>query len=188
MEDIKIIALFWDRSEEAITEIAAKYGSFCHSIAYNILASNEDAQECVNDTYMDAWKRIPPHRPAILSSFLGKITRHLAIDRWRKRIAEKRGSGEMELALEELTDCISSSDEPQQEMEAKELEALIRRFLQIVPNTSRIIFLKRYWALESIQMIAAEMGLSIPKVKSSLHRTRMKLRKFLNEEGYYVYS
>lgn len=188
MEDTKIIALYWARSEEAITETAAKYGGYCHSIAYNILSSFEDSQECVNDTYMDAWKRIPPHRPAILSSFLGKITRHLAIDRWRKRSAEKRGGGEMELALEELAECISSADDPQQEMEAKELEALIRRFLQTMPNTSRIIFLKRYWALESIQTIASEMGLSISKVKSNLHRTRMKLCKFLNEEGYHVYA
>lgn len=188
MEDTKIIALYWDRSEEAITETAAKYGSFCHSIAFNILSSHEDAGECVNDTYLDAWKRIPPKRPEILSAFLGKITRHIAIDRWRKRSAQMRGGGEMELAFEELAECIPNTDEPQQKMEAKELEALIRRFLQELPDYSRILFMRRYWALESIQTIAAETGFSTSKVKSSLHRTRMKLRKFLNEEGYYGYT
>lgn len=188
MEDTKIISLYWNRSEEAISETAAKYGHFCHCIAYNILSNHEDAQECVNDTYLNVWNLIPPKRPSILSAFLGKITRHIAIDRWRKRSAEKRGGGEMEPALEELAECIPNADNPQQEVEAKELEALIRRFLQTIPDTSRILFLKRYWALESIQTIGAEMGLSIPNVKSHLHRTRKKLREFLNKEGYYEYT
>lgn len=188
MEDSKIITLYWARSEDAISETAAKYGSFCYSISYNILTNREDAQECVNDTYMDAWKLIPPTKPTDLSAFLGKITRHISIDRWRKRSAEKRGGGETELALEELAECIPGTNDPQQEMEAKELEVLVRHFLQTIPRTSRIIFLKRYWALENIQTIGIEMGLSIPKVKSNLHRTRLKLRKFLNEEGYHVYD
>lgn len=188
MEDAQIISLYWSRSEDAISETAAKYGGFCHSIAYNILSSHEDAQECVNDTYLDTWNLIPPNKPTVFSAFLGKITRHIAIDRWRKCSAQKRGGGEIMIALEELEECLPGTGSPQQELEALELEALIRRFLLTLPVSSRILFLKRYWALEPIQEISAEMGISVSNVKSNLHRTRKKLRKLLNEVGYYAHT
>lgn len=107
MDDQEIVALYWARSEQAISETSSKYGSYCYSIAYNILHSSEDAEESVNDTYNDAWNSIPPHRPSVLSTFLGKITRRISIDRWRRRTAEKRGGGEMSLVLDELQECVA---------------------------------------------------------------------------------
>ena len=106
MEDVSIVNLYWARSENAISETSKKYGNYCYSIAYNILGNVEDADESVNDTYLDAWNNIPPHRPSILSTFLGKITRRISIDKWRGRTAEKRGGGEIVLVLDELSDCI----------------------------------------------------------------------------------
>lgn len=102
MEDNRIVDLYWHRNEKAITETATKYGKYLHSISYHILLNDEDAEECVNDTYNDAWQSMPPHRPSILSTFLGKITRRISIDLWRKQSADKRGGGEMALALDEL--------------------------------------------------------------------------------------
>lgn len=188
MDDRKIIELFWSRSEKAISETDAKYGKYCFSIAYNILANEQDAEESVSDTYWAAWNQIPPKRPQWLSVFLGKITRNISINRYKTRTAHKRGSGEIALALEELEECVSGSCDLQQEVERKELEAKIRCFLQTLSETNRIIFLKRYWALESIPQIAEEMCISLPKVKSCLHRTRVKLGHYLQEEGYYDYT
>lgn len=108
MEDNRIVDLYWARSEDAITETSEKYGKYCYAIAYNILSNAEDADESVNDTYLDAWHNMPPHRPSILSTFLGKITRRISIDKWRGRTADKRGGGEIVLALDELADCVPS--------------------------------------------------------------------------------
>lgn len=183
MEDERIVALYWSRSEAAITETAAKYGGYLTSIACNILASREDAQECVNDTYHDAWNAMPPHRPAILSTFLGKITRRISIDRWRRRSAEKRGGGELPLALEELDECVSGSVSVEHELERRELEQLLHRFLNTLPVTERRVFLCRYWYLDSIESIAHQFGFSRSKVSSMLYRTRRKLRALLEQEG-----
>lgn len=184
MDDESIVALYWDRSEAAITETASRYGGYLGSIAYNILASREDAQECVNDTYHDAWNAMPPHRPSNLSAFLGKITRRISIDRWRKRGAEKRGGGELPLALEELEDCVSGSGSPEDELERRELEKLFNTYLDALPATERRVFLCRYWYLDSIQSIAGQFGFSQSKVASMLYRTRAKLRAVLEKEGY----
>jgi hypothetical protein len=108
MEDNRIVDLYWARSEDAIAETSEKYGKYCYAIAYNILSNTEDADESVNDTYLDAWHNMPPHRPSILSTFLGKITRRISIDKWRGRTADKRGGGEIVLALDELVDCVPS--------------------------------------------------------------------------------
>ncbi len=108
MEDDHIIDLYWARSEDAITETSEKYGKYCYAIAYHILSNAEDAEESVNDTYLGAWRNMPPHRPSILSAFLGKITRRISIDKWRGRTADKRGGGEIVLALDELADCVPS--------------------------------------------------------------------------------
>ena len=107
MDDNGIIGLYWERSERAITETANKYNGYCYSIAYNILASKEDSEEAVSDTWLTAWNVIPPRRPSVLAAFLGKITRHISIDRWRVRMAQKRGGGEVAVALDELGDCVS---------------------------------------------------------------------------------
>ena len=182
MEDEKIVDLYWIRSEDAIAETAHKYGKYCYSIAYNILTNNEDAEESVNDTYMAAWKAMPPKRPAILATFLGKITRHFAIDRWRSRNRYKRGGGEIVLALEELEDCVADDQSIEKTIERKHLALVFNRFLESLPETERRIFLCRYWYLDSISTIANYYGFSESKVTSMLYRTRKKLRTVLEKE------
>ena len=182
MDDQKIIDLYWSRSETAIRETDQKYGKYCYSIAYNILTNNEDAEESVNDTYMAAWKTMPPKRPSILATFLGKITRHLSIDRWRSRNRYKRGGGEIVLALEELEECVTDSQTMEAAYERKQLALVLNRFLESLPETERRIFLCRYWYLDSISDIASYYGFSDSKVTSMLHRTRMKLRTVLEKE------
>lgn len=184
MEDQKIIDLYWQRSEQAIRETDAKYGGYCYTIAYNILANREDSEESVSDTYLAAWRAMPPKRPGILSSFLGKITRHLSIDRWRRRTAEKRGGGEVVLALEELEDCLSDGLSTEDAVLKKELTVVINRFLDTLPEAERNVFLCRYWYVDPVQDIADTLGCSVSKVNSMLYRTRQKLRRVLEKEGY----
>ncbi|MBQ8238319.1 MAG: sigma-70 family RNA polymerase sigma factor [Oscillospiraceae bacterium] len=184
MDDAKIIELYWQRCEAAISETQIKYGKFLFSIANRILPFREDAQECVNDTYLDAWNAMPPTRPNILSAFLGKLTRRISIDRWRCLNAEKRGGSHVTLALEELAGCIPGESDPAAEVEAKELAQAINRFLDDLPRTEQQVFVLRYFHLACIQEIAAKFSMSSPKVKSMLHRTRKKLRMYLAKEGY----
>ena len=183
MDDSKIVDLYWQRSEQAIAETEQKYGKYCYRIAYNILASKEDSEETVSDTYMTAWSAIPPRRPSVLATFLGKITRHLSIDRWRTRSAYKRGGGQMVLALEELEECIASNENVEQTYAKKELLAAYKRFIEKLPVTERRVFLLRYWYLDSVGDIAQKYGFSESKVKSMLHRTRQKLHRCFAEEG-----
>ena len=119
MEDQGIVALFFERSEQAIVETDRKYGGYCYSIAYNILSSIEDSEESVSDTYLTAWNTIPPRKPSLLNAFLGKITRHISIDRWRRQSAQKRGGKEMVLALDELDECIPSDADPARRAELR---------------------------------------------------------------------
>ena len=184
MDDKSIVDLYFSRNEDAITQTDKKYGHYCYSIAYNILTSKEDAEESVSDTYMTAWRAIPPRRPSALSAFLGKITRHISIDRWRERVATKRGGGEVPLALEELNDCISGMQDVEMEYERKEILNAYVKFLDALPATERRVFLCRYWYVESIETIANKFGFSQSKVKTMLHRTRAKLRMQLAKEGY----
>ena len=183
MNDKSIVDLYFSRDEEAITQTDKKYGRYCYSIAYNILTNKEDAEESVSDTYMTAWRAIPPRRPSVLSTFLGKITRNLAIDRWRERSAYKRGGGEVTLALEELEDCVAGLQNVEMEYERKELIRAYVKFLDALPVTERRVFLRRYWYVDSVEAIAEKFGFSQSKVKTMLHRTRAKLRKQLAEEG-----
>ena len=183
MEDNAIIDLYFKRSEQAITETDTKYGSYCYSIAYNILSNREDSEESVNDTYMTAWNTIPPKHPSFLGAFLGKVTRHISIDRWRKCSAKKRGGGEIILALEELEACADVHN-TESTVEQKELTRVLNQFLASLPETQRNIFLCRYWYLDSIPVISEYSGFTQSKVTSMLHRTRGKLRKLLHEEGW----
>lgn len=176
MDDESIINLYWQRSEKAIAETHHKYGSCFFSIAYNVLANREDAEESVNDTYLAAWNKLPPHRPAALAAFLGKITRNISISRWRARRAEKRGAGEIELALEELDACIPGGEDLEDTVICRETLAALNRFLSTLPGEERNVFLRRYWCMDSVAEIAASFGFSESKVKSMLHRTRGKLR------------
>ena len=183
MNDKNIVDLYFNRDEEAIAQTDKKYGRYCYSIAYNILTNKEDAEESVSDTYMTAWRAIPPRRPSVLSTFLGKITRHISIDRWRERSAYKRGGGEVTLALEELEDCVAGLQNVEMEYERKELIRAYVKFLDTLPVTERRVFLCRYWYVDSVEAIAGKFGFSQSKVKTMLYRTRVKLRKQLAEEG-----
>ena len=183
MDDSEIIELYFQRSEEAVTQTALKYGKYCYQIAYHILSSREDSEESVNDTYLAAWNTMPPRRPNILSAFLGKLTRYISLDRWKKRSAQKRGGGQVALSLEELEECISGGDDPGKEVDRKELLRYLNRFLDALPETQRKVFVCRYWYLESIPEIAARFGFSVSKVTAMLHRLREKLRAKLQLEG-----
>ena len=182
MEDTQIVSLYWERNEQALAETAAKYGRYCFCIAYNILSSREDADESVNDTYMSAWERIPPHQPSVLSAFLGKITRRISLNKWRNRNRNKRGGGEVPLALEELSECIPSQEDVARKVEQKELTQAIVQFLNELPETEREVFVCRYWYLADIRQISKAFGFSESKVKSMLHRTRIRLKSHLTEE------
>jgi len=182
MEDEKIIDLYWNRSETAISETDQKYGRYCFSIAKNILANKEDAEESVSDTYLAAWNAMPPQRPSLLATFLGKITRNLAIDRWRAQNRQKRGGGEITLALEELEDCIAGQSSVDAAMERKRFTDVFNRFLDTLPDTERRIFLCRYWYLDPVAEIADRFDFSVSKVTSMLHRTRKKLHTVLEKE------
>lgn len=184
MEDQTIVGLYWQRSEKAIEETSAKYNGYCYSIAYNILVNKEDAEESVNDTWMTAWNTIPPRRPAVLSTFLGKITRHLSIDRWRSQNALKRGGGEMPLVLEELSECISDGSTAERKWEQKVLAQLLNQFLGKLSAEERNVFLCRYWYMDTVPTIAKNFGFSNSKVTSMLYRLRQKLRMYLEKEGY----
>ena len=184
MEDKYIVELYWNRDENAISETANKYGRYLNSISYNILLNREDALECVNDTYHDAWNSMPPHYPSILSTFLGKIVRRISIDRWRKYQAAKRGGGEVTIALEELGDCVAGTNDVQMEFERQELINVVNQFLRSLPEIERKVFVCRYWYVDSIESISKQFGFSRSKVTSMLYRVREKLRKQLVKEGY----
>mgnify|MGYP004635674027 FL=1 len=184
MDDQSIVALFWDRSEQAIAETDRKYGAYCYSIAYHALANSEDAEESVSDTYMAAWNQLPPHRPSILATFLGKITRRISINRWKAKNTAKRGGGQITLTLEELDDCVDGKQNIERAYESHELVWAFNRFLETLPETERDVFLRRYWFFDSIADIAESFGFTQSKVTSMLYRTRGKLRKQLEKEGF----
>ena len=183
MEDRQIVELYWKRAEEAIPATAAKYGAYCRTIANNILANEEDAEECVNDTWLKAWNSMPDNRPTLLGAYLGKLTRWLSLSRLRERGRLKRGGGETSLALDELAEVISDGSDIQRELEIRELNAAVRVFLKSLEETEREVFLSRYWFLLPVKEIAARFGFSPNKVSTLLHRTRRKLQSYLKEEG-----
>ncbi len=145
MDDVKIVQLYWDRDEQAIPATSDKYGNYCISIARNILGSWEDAEECVNDTYMGAWNSMPPHRPHTLSTFLGKITRNLSLNRYKQNTADKRGGGEALVVMDEIAELVSDTDRVEQEVDRRELVKAIDAFLDGLPADKRRIFVCRYW-------------------------------------------
>lgn len=184
MTDSEIIALYWRRDESAIAATDAAYGGYCYCVAERILSSREDSEECVNDTWYRTWESIPPQKPNCLRAFLAKITRHLALDRYRLGMAQKRGGGEVALALDELAECVPAKGSPEESLLAGELEALINRFLASLPERERSVFLRRYFYVEPLKDIAGRYGLSLSNAKAILSRTRRKLRAFLKQEGY----
>lgn len=183
MEDKQIIDLFWARAENAIAETAEKYGRYCYSIAYHILHNGEDSEECVNDTYLKAWEAMPPAYPGRLSAFLGKITRNLALHRYERCMAKKRGAGEMTLLYDELAECIPAPAGTERTAEDILLADIFNRFLAGLRPEARRFFMRRYWYFASVKEIASEYDVSESKVKMSLLRSRNELRKLLEKEG-----
>lgn len=185
MEDSRIVELYWQRKERAIEETARKYERYCMQIACRILGNADDARECVNDTYQGAWDSIPPNNPENLGAYLAKITRRVCMMRWRSRNVRKRGGGEIALSLEELGECIPDGRSMDEELAAKELVNTLNAFLQQLPARQRQVFVLRYWHGCSIREICGKFGFGKSKVESMLHRTRLKLKKKLQEEGYF---
>lgn len=183
MEDSRIIELYWARSQQAIVESENKYGAYCRTVARNILDRAEDAEECINDTWLRAWNVMPPQRPAVLQAFFGKLTRNLSLDRWRRDRAQKRGGSQVELALEELEDCLAARDRVEEELDARHTAGLISGFVRQLPRQDRMLFVRRYWYLDDIQTLARHMGMGQSQVKSRLHRIRQRLKVELEKEG-----
>ena len=179
MEDDRIIELFFSRDENALLQASAKYGAYCSSIALNVLGNAEDAGECMNDTLLRAWNSIPPQRPVSLKAYLGKIVRNLALDRYDRLTAEKRGGGQYELALDELAECVADTD---RFAEKTEISGIINAFLEKQEKEKRIIFVKRYFYMDPVKKIAKDMGMSESNVKTTLFRLRNGLKEELQKE------
>lgn len=182
MEDAAIIELFWHRDETAIQELSNKYSGYCYKIAWNLLKNHEDAEECLNDTWFAAWSYMPPKRPAVLSAFIGRITRGLAIDCFRKKQAAKRVDGHIADVCGEM-DELSFSYTVDEGLAEKELVKTIENFLRKLPDADRDIFIRRYWYLDSIKDIAKRHGVSQGCIKTSLCRNRKKLYRILKREA-----
>ena len=184
MEDRAIVELFWARNQQAITASRDKYGGYCRTIALRLLGDLRDAEECERDDYLRAWNAIPPKRPEHLGTFLGKITRNLAIDRLRAAGAGKRAGERYTQTLEELGPVLSGGGDPAEAVEAAELAETLDAFLGSLPRQERRVFIRRYYHLCTIPEIASQYGCSVSKTKAMLHRTRKKLRGYLMERGY----
>ena len=185
MEDRDIIALYWARNEQAISETELKYGNYCRSIAQNILHNHSDTEECINDAYLGAWNTIPPQAPNPLLSYICRIVRNLAINRYHANSAKKRNSV-YDISLEELDNCFPLDFSVESHLEAVEIAQLINRFLGTLEMENRIMFVRRYWYSDSIEDIAKLFGVSKNNVSVRLSRTREKLRTYLMKEGVYL--
>ena len=163
MDDRRIVELFLERSEEAILETDIKYGRYCHKIAFNVLGNDEDSEECVNDAYMRAWGSIPPNEPDSMASYIGRITRNLALDKLRQKQSDKRGNGEVPVVLDELAECVSGHDE--------------------LNSVERGVFMRRYWMMEPIADVANRYDISVSKTTTMLFRLRNRLKKHFMKEG-----
>lgn len=184
LEDSKIIDLFWARDEDAIGQTDAAYGRKLHALAYRILSNREDAEESVSDTYMKAWEIIPPQRPNYFYAFIASICRHLSLHRVNWNLAAKRNA-EIVSLTEEMELCIPDTRRDL-EWEDREIGRVMDAFLESLPKETRLIFLRRYWHMDTIVEIAARYGMTESKVKMQLSRTRAKLRTYLEQEGIQV--
>lgn len=186
MDDEKIVDLYWARKEEAISRTDEKYGPYLFKIAYNILADSEDSHESVNDTYLKAWNSMPPARPGVLSTYLGKITRHLSIDIYRMKHRQKRVQSEYVTSLSELSDCVSGGNQTEEIVDVHMLADALNSYLATLQPQVRNVFIGRYYFMDPLKDIAAYYGMSIPKIKSMLFRTRQGLKEYLRQEGFEI--
>lgn len=184
MNDEMIVNLYFKRDENAVKETQKKYNAYLSNISYNILYNRQDSEECVNDTYLKAWNSIPPNKPNVLSTYLGKITRRLSIDVLRGKNRKKRKATEYDLSLDELEDCVGEKDSIEKQVDVNLLSNLINKYLSEISSEARIIFVCRYYYMDSVRAIANYYDMSESKVKSSLYRTRQGLKKYLMGEGF----
>lgn len=176
--------MYWERSERAISETNTKYGTMLTGISYSLLHSNEDAEECVNDTYLSAWRRMPKDRPIYLGAYLSKIIRAVSVDKFRSRHRKKRGGYE-ELCAE-LDECVPDGVNVEEQYDNERLTRLLNGFLEELPAEKRIIFVRRYFYSDSVEQIAKRMNISVSKVKTTLFRLRGELKKILEKEDIYI--
>jgi RNA polymerase sigma-70 factor (ECF subfamily) len=186
MTDHDIVELYLRRSENAIGETAKRYGSYCTKIAMNVLHNREDAEEVVNDTFLNAWNSIPPERPAVFSTFIGRIARNLSLNRYKAAKTQKRGGGDTPVLLSELAGCVPCARTVEDEADAAILGKNIDVFLSQIREEDMIYFVRRYWYGDSVNAIKERFSVSESKVKTSLHRTRTKLKEHLEKEGVMV--
>lgn len=186
MRDEKIVDLYWERNEQAIKHTDEKYGKYLTKIAFNILADTEDSKESVNDTYLAAWNSMPPQRPTALSAYLGKITRQISIDIFRKRNREKRKGSEYAVSYDEISEVLSAGDMTEEQVRTKLLGEAINKFLQDQPKEVRNLFIGRYYFLDPLREAARYCGMSEGKAKSILYRTRILLKEYLQKEGFEI--
>ncbi len=186
MNDDQIVALYYARDERAITKSSEKYGVYCTSIAQNILQNLQDSEECVNDTWLSAWNSIPPAKPAVLKTYLGRITRNLALDKWRRAHSGKRGSGQIAVALDEVHEIVSSGYNVSDEYLEQEFMRLINLFLYSLSDRERNIFIRRYYFADDVPDIAKRFGITQGNTLKILSRTRNKLKIYLDKEWHSI--
>ncbi len=186
MDDNEIIELFFARDECAIESASREYGAYCTAIAKSILDDQGAAEECVNDTWLKCWQSIPPQRPRSLKSFAGRIVRNLALSALRSETARKRGGGQVQLALDELSEVVSGGETPEGALDRQAFRAALDGFLAALPERDRNLFLRRYWYLDSVEALAKRFRMSRTHVTTTLHRLRQKLRVHLQQEGFEV--
>ena len=186
MDDNAIIDLYFARDQQAVQATVQAYGAYCASIAQRILDDRGAAEECVNDAWLKCWQSIPPQRPRSLKSFAGRIVRNLALSALRADAAQKRGGGQVRLALEELGEVVSGSDTPEGALDRQAFRAALDGFLAGLPERNRNLFLRRYWYLDRVEQLARRFGMSRTQVTTTLHRLRQRLRVHLEQEGFEV--
>jgi RNA polymerase sigma-70 factor (ECF subfamily) len=183
IDDKEIVQKLNNRDEQALTDAETQYGALCKSVARNILGSDADAEECLNDGLLAVWNTIPPEQPRSFCAYLLRIVRNAALDRFKARQRGKRGSGQTEAALEELSELLPAADDVERQVEQQELLAAITRFLQTLPQKQRQLFVRRYWRFASYAELARDYGMREGNVQVTLTRLRKKLREYLREEG-----
>lgn len=183
MEDRAIVELYWARDERAISQSDAKYGRMLNGMSYSLVGSREDAEECVNDTYLAAWNSMPSDRPELLGAYLAKLVRRISVDCYRRLHRQKRGGGATEQLIDELCECIPGGTSPVDEAENDRLRDALNAFLGSLPEDRRCVFVLRYFCSASLEQISAQTGFSVSKIKGLLHRTRLALRELLEKEA-----
>ncbi len=184
MDDESILSLFEQREQSAISEITKKFGRLCHSLGFRILGSRQDTEEVFSEMLFRVWNAIPPAHPVPLAPYLSTVMRRLCFDRLDASHTAKRGSGEVPLAIDELSECVPSPDSVESTVDAAQLEQAVNQFLATLEPQTRIMFLERYYAMKPINEIAQKHGMKLGAAKMSLSRTRSRLKQYLEKEGF----